>query len=149
MLSIFNMHIQFAWGVFTLHWSYLSTQFSTFQFFPPPRSPLNNSFSPQTLIHTQMYSHSCRHAAPIFTINTISKPIESDQNANGEHGNPCSVKKKQSKHHILTREVGGGALTKGFSLQLIMHCINSLCYLVCVISGFNIYLFSLSEQRKE
>lgn len=46
----------------------------------------------------------------LFTINTISKPIESDQNANGEHGNPCSVKKKQSKHHILTG--GGGGLQK-------------------------------------
>lgn len=79
----------------------------------------------------------------LFTINTISKPIESDENANSEHGNPCSVKKKQSKHHILT--VGGGGLQK-----LIMHCINSLCYLVweCVISGFNIYLFSLIEQRR-
>lgn len=48
----------------------------------------------------------------LFTINTISKPIESDQNANGEHGNPCSVKKKQSKHHILTG--GGGEAYKKF-----------------------------------
>lgn len=28
--------------------------------------------------------------------------MESDQNANSEHGNPCSVKKKQSKYHIFT-----------------------------------------------
>lgn len=31
--------------------------------------------------------------------------MASDQNANSEHGSPCSAKKKQSKHHIL---IGGG-----------------------------------------
>lgn len=73
----------------------------------------------------------------LFTINTISKPIESDQNANGEHGNPCSVKKKQSKHHILTM---GGQLTKSFSLQLIMHCINSLLFGLGVCNQWLQYL---------
>lgn len=70
---------------------------------------------------------------PLFTMNTISKPIESDQNANGKQGTGAR-----------------GGLTKSFSLQLIMHCINSLL-LACgwVISGFNMYSSLLSEQRKE
>lgn len=102
MLSIFNMHIQFAWGEY-LHFTDPTC---------PPNSPLFFFFLLETILshHKLSYIHKCTVTLAdmlhLFTINTISKPIESDQNANGEHGNPCSVKKKQSKHHIL---IGGGS----------------------------------------
>lgn len=91
------MHIQFAWGKY-LH-------------FTDPTCPTNSPpfFLLETILshHKLSYIHNCTVTLAdmlhLFTINTISKPIESDQNANGEHGNPCSGKKKQSKHHILTK----------------------------------------------
>lgn len=62
MLSIFNMHIQLAWGeIFTVHYS--STYVCTFSLL---FLVLLKHSSLITNAHTQMYSHSCRHAASIY-----------------------------------------------------------------------------------
>lgn len=47
--------------------------------------------------------------------------MASDQNANSEHGSPCSAKKKQSKHHILIGGRGGSAGEKGLQKVLVYN----------------------------
>lgn len=131
MLSIFNMHIQLAWGG-----NIYSSLILLVHLILHRSSPFSLPSKTFLAYHKCSYTNvqSLLQTCCVYLLLTHNlKSMASDQNANSEHGSPCSVKKKQSKHHILIggRGIGGGeGLTKSISLQLIMHCINSLCYLV-------------------
>lgn len=124
MFSTLHAHPICLGKVFTFHYVSIKCCTCLFCFF----LPLSSLFSGQTLILTQMYTHSCRHAAPMNYSHNISKPSERDQNANGEHGDPCGLKKQLSRHNIFNQ-----GLTECFRIQSIMHyCINCLAYLARV-----------------